>query len=871
MTIYTLKDRALARFFGALTIFMMVVALVPAQTVLAQGGPQGGAEQEEPNEQVEQNLFTFASNSNNNASNNNSNDPQIKICHANNHGYDNGKKEVDEDSIIRSHGHGAHDDGGYNNQGDIIPPFDVDGNPFPYSKNWEEPFISIWENGCDFEGSITVEKVIVGNPDVKVNDFNLFVTEGDDEEKVQSGKAKSFAAGTFVVSEEPKNNTPTNYTAAFSGDCNQNGVIELAVAKHATCTITNTYEENVPTTGVLVVIKDVVSGNADADDFTIKVFNAGDVEIESDLGSETGVVYVLPSGAYTVEEVASSSYAVAYTGACASSGSVTVTAGATSTCTVLNRFVEQGEGTLIIEKKVTQGSGTTTSFTFDPSWSVNDFNLLPGESEQFVLASGTYSVTEKAKAGWSLKSAVCTYEDQSTSTAASVALVSGQTVTCTFTNDEDGDNGGGGPPQTGVLEIIKVVVGTTTNPSAFSFDVDKIGTQVGDQNDVSFESDGTNAYEYTTGVFTVTENIASGFTTTYSNSFNSDADCEFLLVTPNATTTCTITNTYNGGGNNGGGAPQTGVLRIVKIVQGSTTNASNFTFNVDKIGTVVGDLTDIPFESDGSNAYDYTTGVFTVTENVAPGFTTTYSNSFNSDADCEFLLVTPNATTTCVITNTAINGGGDDDDDNGGGSPQTGVLRIIKLVVGTTTSASAFSFNLDRVGTVVGDLANVAFESDGSNVYNYTTGLFTITENVASGYTTTYGNSFNGDADCEMLLVTPNATTTCTIINTFVGGGGNGDDEDNGGNDNGGNNGGGGGNGQRIELSSGGGTRGGNDDDTDSGPTAQVLGEQTSIYPYGAPNTGSGGGAYLASDGAITLLYVLLVLAVLHRLRSSSQ
>jgi hypothetical protein len=245
-----LMNRASAQFIAAFTVLMMVMSMLPVQAIAQETPPRESAEAEvqpavdtaeaETLDTKQEELFVFASNANAN------NEPKIKICHANNFGYDNGKKEVDEDSITKLSGHGDHDDGGYNDEGDIIPPFDVDGNAFAYSKNWVEPFISIWGNDCEIEGSITVTKVVEGNDAVDANDFTYEVTLGNDTEEVKSGKGESFGVGIYSVSETPKMGTPTGYTAAFSGDCTAQGVIDLGVAENATCTITNTYTPDIP-------------------------------------------------------------------------------------------------------------------------------------------------------------------------------------------------------------------------------------------------------------------------------------------------------------------------------------------------------------------------------------------------------------------------------------------------------------------------------------------------------------------------------------------------------------------------------------------------------------------------------------------------
>lgn len=91
-------------------------------------------------------------------------------------------------------------------------------------------------------------------------------------------------------------------------------------------------------------------------------------------------------------------------------------------------------GKIIVEKKVTDGSDTAKVFTFNADFTLSDDTLAHGESgESGDLDAGTYSVTETVPVGWSLSSATC--DDGSAPDA--ISLDEGETVTCTFLNDQD--------------------------------------------------------------------------------------------------------------------------------------------------------------------------------------------------------------------------------------------------------------------------------------------------------------------------------------------------------------------------------------------------------------------------------------------------
>jgi len=560
MTLTKLAGQSGMRFIALLALSALLMTTIPANLSAEDIAPQavlplqeGDITESDIQETTQEGSvipearFTFVSDTNNK---NNSNDPQIKICHANNHGYDNGKKEVDEDSIIRDRGHGAHDDGGYNNQGDIIPPFDVDGNPFPYEKNWVEPFISIWENNCDFEGDITVTKVVVGGT-AKVKDFTLSV--GTTE--VKSGKKNDFEFGTYLVTE----NGPLGYTATFSDDC-ADGEITLKPGESIDCTITNTFNEPEYSQSSYYSQSTYYSqGSYNPTDEVATIYATKIVCTDEDDLPNWG------NGGPNISTTTAADWVASH-----------------DSCELKDGWEFEWAGEDVFDPRTTTtGSAGAGWNAFDTQ--TNSNGVAKVELTAAEIGNNSYVwVRELLKPGyipftWSESDGNSNDESAELYCATDVlnydnfdrvdTIEVGETYHCVAWNvpkDDPGYSQGtyyaqgsydgysqgsyGGPPQTGVLEIIKIVSGTTTSPSNFSFNIDKIGTVVGDITNEYFEADGTNVFDFTTGVFTITENVAAGYVTTYSNSFNADADCELLLVIPHATTTCTITNTVLGGG-----------------------------------------------------------------------------------------------------------------------------------------------------------------------------------------------------------------------------------------------------------------------------------------------------------------------------------
>lgn len=283
-------------------------------------------------------------------------------------------------------------------------------------------------------------------------------------------------------------------------------------------------------------------------------------------------------------------------------------------------------------------------------------------------------------------------------------------------------------PAQGTLTINKEIVGTTTaSASDFSFLINGASS-------TAFEADGSNEMTLDVGTYSITEEDADGFTATY-------AGCADIDLTE-AGATCTITNTADATS-----SPQTGILEIRKELVGTTTaTADDFTFDVVR-NLILPEYTDEPFEADGVNVYTVPTGAYTITEDDVVGFTTTYSNSFNANADCATLEVAAGATTTCTITNTV----------NATSTEDMGTLIIQKIVNGGDTATSSFSFSVNGAGTTT-------FESDGENILQVASGTYTITETPYANYTPSYNT-------CTDVQVTADATTTCTITNDFNVGG----------------------------------------------------------------------------------------------------
>lgn len=125
-----------------------------------------------------------------------------------------------------------------------------------------------------------------------------------------------------------------------------------------TCTFVNT-----PSTGTLKVIKQVVGGELPAASWMLHVKHDGtDVAGSPAAGSATGTVYTLPVGTYAVSETGPAGYTASFSSAC-SAGTVTVTAGQQTVCTVTNTLIPEFGLTLDKQAPVTVNAGANLTYT----------------------------------------------------------------------------------------------------------------------------------------------------------------------------------------------------------------------------------------------------------------------------------------------------------------------------------------------------------------------------------------------------------------------------------------------------------------------------------------------------------------------------
>lgn len=248
-----------------------------------------------------------------------------------------------------------------------------------------------------------------------------------------------------------------NATSTGSASGSSGWQVVLGVGSHAICTFTNTRATSTATsTGTLVVIKNVVNndgGAATSSNFTIHV-NATSSS-DSFPGSASGTRTTLLPRTYTVSETGGpSGYTTVFSGDCNASGSVIVSSGSTSTCTITNH---DNPGMLTLIKNTIGGNG---SFNLSLTGSTTETTTITTTNGtgtvQLPLNFGTTTLSEAGLGGWAFTSGICMLNSTTTGTSVQSGVqffngVFGSNFTCTITNTAtstpqitDGVGGGSG-------------------------------------------------------------------------------------------------------------------------------------------------------------------------------------------------------------------------------------------------------------------------------------------------------------------------------------------------------------------------------------------------------------------------------------------
>ena len=462
-------------------------------------------------------------------------------------------------------------------------------------------------------GTLTVIKEVMNgeNPEPKqVSDFSLFVN-GD---PVTSGAVSTLLPGQYTVTEIGRD----NYNSAFSGDCDENGAVNLSIGQNLTCTITNTYSSSRPPRPArLTVIKHVINNNggrAVASQFTMNVTGTNTSE-SSFVGDERGHVITLDAGSYSVTEIGPNGYRAASDGC-----SGTVEAGGRYSCTIINDDIPPY---LILDKIIVNDNGGSQS---ESAWTITASGPTPlsgpgtaaNDGDVFSDSSfraGAYSLSESGgPQGYASSDWVC---DGGTQDGSSITLGLGESAYCAITNDDIAPK----------LTVTKIVSGGEAGIGDFKLYVGQSEVTSGRQ------------YEFNAGDYRVSESGGPG---DYVPSFSGDcSENGSIALNLGDVKSCTITNTYTS---------THGTLKVVKAIVngGEGDEPSAFTIHVLDEGE---DVYNSPQPGSGSGTgYALLAGSYHV-EEESPGseWQVSYSGACDENGNVD---VVAGETLTCTVTNT---------------------------------------------------------------------------------------------------------------------------------------------------------------------------------------------------------------------------
>jgi hypothetical protein len=332
-------------------------------------------------------------------------------------------------------------------------------------------------------------------------EFTLF---NEAEEEVDSGATVDgtvtfsdlpFGTYTLVETGGPEGSDCSVVSASGEGVTfdDETGVITIVLTENnadVTVTVVNECEQlPPPQLGSITIIKNAIPD--DAQDFAFTTTGSGlsnfSLDDDADATLSNQVTFDdLAAGPYSVTESATAGWdltsincSAGGTGdATTGTASITIVGSENVTCTFVNEEEDQvgGQlGSITIIKNAVPDAAQDFAFTTTGS-GLSNFSLdddadaaLSNQRTFTGLAAGPYTVVEAATTGWTLTSITCSAggTGDTTTRTASITLGTGQNVTCTFVNTQQGSGTqGGNPPSGGTLANTAADLGTAASMPA---------------------------------------------------------------------------------------------------------------------------------------------------------------------------------------------------------------------------------------------------------------------------------------------------------------------------------------------------------------------------------------------------------------------
>jgi len=416
-------------------------------------------------------------------------------------------------------------------------------------------------------------------------------------------------------------------------------------------------------------------------------------------------------------------------------------AGQVVTCTYTN-----DQKARIVVNKAGTGSAAQT-FPFEQSWDGNatapaDFSLAIGQSTNSGdIAAGTYTVSELLPAtspAWLLNNISCTDDaaganHSTTSVAnptATITLAAGDTVSCTFTN-----------AQQGRLVLVKNTVGPDGTFS-FSGPIGSVATT---------SNSGTVGLDVAPGTYPVAETVPAGWALT-SSSCDQGRTLPNVVISAGQTVTCTFNNTKLG--------------KII-VTKQALPDGSPQQFTFDGSWNGAGNDLALTDGQSGDSGF-ITPGTYSVAETNIPAGWDLTSATCSDGSPVTAIAVSADETVTCTFTNT-----------------QRGNIVIVK---NSGVAAGTFTFNQTwssgTGATTPFNITTVAPGNTGQQQFdNVAPGSYTVSEtdpgtsfDLKSLQCVDGANSTNASSPATPKLQTsgtvnvdPGETVVCTFSNSKKG------------------------------------------------------------------------------------------------------
>jgi len=514
---------------------------------------------------------------------------------------------------------------------------------------------------------------------------------------------------SYVVSED----TLIGYSASsWSNDCDAQGNVTLGPGESKTCEITNDDQ-----TGRLIVVKVLTNddgGNATKDDFSYKVNDGSSVFFESDGQNES----LVDSGNYTIVEDSETGYVTTYDNC----DNIFVPNGGSVTCTITNDDIAP---TVTLIKEVINDDGGNAQ--------VDDFILSLGNNSvtsgvaTTVESNTAYEVDEAGSFGYQF--VFITGDPECPDVlAGNVTADEGENITCTITNDDIAPT----------LKLVKEVV-TDNGGSAIADDWTLTADADAPDDDRNFSNlGGSGSFEtiYANVSYDLSESTVSGYSEGSWNCDGGNLVDSTVTLGLNEDVTCTITND-----------DQTGRLVVVKVLindNGGDLNNEDFSYTVD-------DGPSVFFEADGQNEETVDSGDYTIIEDDAPGYETTYDN-------CDDIFVPNGGSATCTITNNDI-------------APTLKLVKDVTNDDGGDAVASNWTLRARKLCAVGDTNPDCGFSDTGDSIefHPLLAGtVYTLFESGPTGYAAGSWNCDDGILNGNKLTLGLDEEVTCTITNDDI-------------------------------------------------------------------------------------------------------